>query len=276
MRNGLKLLSESSLTQPTIGTDAPSSPVRIYDARSGYDLVAESYDSSPWRRFWKENEFPILKKILLKYLGSYSPQTYIDVGCGTGYLLSQFGKYFTSFCGLDISPKMAAIAQKKVGSESVLVVDALDYSGPDNCYDVATATRVMSHVENPLKFVKKIFRLCSPQALCVISDIHPEHSYGYTRMEIGREQISIETYKHKIAIILQSLETVGFTEIYVREYFRQNLFRVEKYGLRSLNSTSSPIFYIIVAKKGESLRPNMRAYLKKGLGFTRFGPIIAA
>lgn len=275
MRDVLRLSSDSSLTQLAIGIKAASSPVRIYDARSGYDLVAESYDSSPWRRFWKENEFPILKKIVLKYIGSYSPRTYLDVGCGTGYLLSQFGKYFTNFRGLDISPKMAEIAQQKVGAENVLIMDALEYSEADGYYDVATATRVMSHVDNPLKFMRKIYNFCSPQSLFILSDVHPDHGYGFTRIEVGREQISIETYKHRISSVLQSLETVGFSEIYVREYFRENLPGIEKYGLRSLNSAYGPIFYVIVAKKGKLLRPSMRSYLRFILGFTRIGPAVS-
>lgn len=275
MRNELKLSSDSSLTRSAIATSSAVGQERIYDARSGYDLVAESYDSSPWRRFWKENEFPILKKIMLKYVRTYSPQSYIDVGCGTGYLLDHFGKYFTKFIGLDISPGMAAIASQKVGASHIKIMDALEYPQQGGRYDVATATRVMSHVDNPYDFLKKVYEMMGDQSVFILSDVHPEHAYGFTRIEIDSKQISIETYKHKITIILQSLETLGFSEIYIREYIKNNLLGVEKYGLRSLNSATGPIFYIIVAKKGEIMKPNMRTYLRLRLGFTRFGPAVA-
>jgi ubiquinone/menaquinone biosynthesis C-methylase UbiE len=267
-------LSDSSLTQSAIATSAGAGQERIYDVRSGYDLVAESYDSSPWRRFWKENEFPILKKIMLKYVKTYSPRTYIDVGCGTGYVLDQFSQHFSEFIGLDISPKMAEIASDRVGAAHIKVIDAMEYPHQDGRYDAVTATRVMSHINDPFAFLRKIYLMMEDQSVFILSDIHPEHKYGFTRMEIGNKQISIETYKHRIYIILQSLETLGFSEFYIREYFKQNLGEVDKYGLRSVRDTNGPIFYIIIAKKGELMKPSMRSYLRMRLGFTRFGPAV--
>ncbi|HLD07033.1 MAG TPA: class I SAM-dependent methyltransferase, partial [Candidatus Nanoarchaeia archaeon] len=99
----------------------PSDRLSIADrasaVRSFYDRLAPSYDTHITRRVYERLIISLLKKIIPP--GS----RILDIGCGTGrYLRSLRPSYGV---GVDISPKMIAVAQRQAGKNlSFLVGDA--------------------------------------------------------------------------------------------------------------------------------------------------------
>src|SRR5262245_28573921 len=63
-------------------------PARIGSAE-GYDQAADHYDAWAWQTFWRENEFPIVRSLLLEAIPkqAFATRGLLDVGVGTGAFL---------------------------------------------------------------------------------------------------------------------------------------------------------------------------------------------
>jgi ubiquinone/menaquinone biosynthesis C-methylase UbiE len=63
-----------------------------------------------------------LKAIGLKMYYVSENTTVLDIGCGTGTLLSLYQKYTSKIFGIDLSSSMIKVARKKLGVETNLII----------------------------------------------------------------------------------------------------------------------------------------------------------
>ena len=81
----------------------------------------------------------------------------MDIGCGTGDLLSACENDGWSINGVEPSDKARALAGEKISSKELLVSNIDNLSNdPKDRYDVITMFHVLEHVPNLLEYVEKL------------------------------------------------------------------------------------------------------------------------
>ncbi len=103
----------------------------------------------------------------------------LDVGCGTGSLLSMIDVEGVRRIGLDISPAMLRIALKRVDCH-LLVGDAHLLPLRDGCVDLLMSTGTLHHLRRPPDFFSECLRVTRGEAWIA------ELSYDSPREEFVR------------------------------------------------------------------------------------------
>jgi len=91
----------------------------------------------------------------------------LEVGVGTGLSLPAY-KNHLSVTGIDLSPEMLEIADKRVEEEGLTnveelrVMDAGELDFSDNSFDTVVAMYVMTVVPEPEKVMRELIRVCAP------------------------------------------------------------------------------------------------------------------
>lgn len=95
----------------------------------------------------------------------------LDIGCGSGILAFELGKYYDSVVGIDISEEMLAIAQTKRVSPNIkyLYMDA-NHLALDKKFDLITSSATFHHLENLPPTLQTIKNLLTPGGKIVLQD----------------------------------------------------------------------------------------------------------
>jgi 2-polyprenyl-3-methyl-5-hydroxy-6-metoxy-1,4-benzoquinol methylase len=92
--------------------------------------------------------------------------TLVDVGCGSGNLLSRLRGHFTRIVGVDAVRYGGLPAEAEFAQADL---NATPWPLPESCADVAAAVEVIEHLENPRAFVRELVRLVRPGGLVLIT-----------------------------------------------------------------------------------------------------------
>ena len=92
----------------------------------------------------------------------------LDVGCGTGNILSQLPG--NQRCGIDLSRFMVTRAREKLGpGVQVLLGDAEQLPFPSASFDRVIASSLFSHVQHPDRVAAELKRVVKPSGRIVVS-----------------------------------------------------------------------------------------------------------
>ena len=172
-----------------------------------YDVTAAHYDelhgplANPEHTVAMELGWPLLGNVV----------SVLDVGAGTGRSLSWLEQRYPSLqlFGVDPSQGMIDIARRnlpdvafKQGSG-----EALPY--PDGFVDVAIATGIMHHVDNPSAVIAEMFRVARRGIL--ISD-HNNYAFGGTLMKRLRMGLKVCGLFGPVAFVRQGFNKKGYSQ----------------------------------------------------------------
>ena len=95
----------------------------LKDVRDMYELTAEGYAEM----MDSEIHLPIYREVLgrLQEGIANTPGTLLDTACGSGHMLELFRSQYDpgrSLMGIDLSPRMVTISQKRLGKEATIMV----------------------------------------------------------------------------------------------------------------------------------------------------------
>jgi ubiquinone/menaquinone biosynthesis C-methylase UbiE len=146
----------------------------------------------------------------------------LDVGCGTGALLSQVSASYPQarLAGIDPSPEMLAIARERLASGIELQqgwAESIPY--PDGSFDAVVSCNVFHYIRDPLLALKDMLRVLRPGSTMVITDwcddylacricdwylrlfnaahfrTYPAHRLREVLTKAGATEVRIESYK---------------------------------------------------------------------------------
>lgn len=104
-------------------------PYRIHAMM--YDLIAEPFASS-------------FRRVALRLFPPRDNLSILDIGCGTGTQLALYRRPGCKLCGVDTSPAMLAIAQRKLGDSAELrLEDASHLDFPSQMFDLVFILQVL-------------------------------------------------------------------------------------------------------------------------------------
>ncbi|MDD3646315.1 MAG: class I SAM-dependent methyltransferase [Candidatus Gracilibacteria bacterium] len=89
-----------------------------------YDNIAKNFSKSRKNMKWEEIDY-----FISSYLSDFENKDFLDIGCGSGRLLEQFGDIFDiekiNYLGVDLSSLMIDEAKKSYNNKDFLVLDML-------------------------------------------------------------------------------------------------------------------------------------------------------
>lgn len=143
-----------------------------------WDFLTPVYD--PFMRFFWRDTVRKIADIVSPKAG----QKILDAGCGPGNLIVELKKRSpdTYITGLDMDPKILAVADRKI-KENSFVVSLVEASAakmpfPDNTFDAVTSTLMIHHLtsEERKEMVREAYRVLKPGGNFFLYDFGPPKS----------------------------------------------------------------------------------------------------
>lgn len=159
------------------------------EVREAWDRAAAGFDAEPdhglrdraVRHAWQQ---------LMQRLLPVPPARVADLGCGTGslsVLLAERGHHVT---GVDLSPKMIALAEKKARAAGVAVEfcigDAADPRLPAGSFDVVLSRHVFWALADPGAAFRRWLRLLNAEGRVVMIEGRWSTGAGFTSTALRR------------------------------------------------------------------------------------------
>lgn len=112
---------------------------------------------------------------------------YLDIGCGTGNLISKIKKILKNknIYGIDISPAMVLETQKKIlkkNHKNIIVGDIENLDFPNNTFDIITANFIFHHVPHINKAIKETKRVLKTNGVILITSYEPSINTGLNKI----------------------------------------------------------------------------------------------
>jgi len=132
-----------------------------YQKEAEFDWLEKTDNFASLSGYFHRNREEISKKLIKKF--GFGDK-YLDVGCGTGFLLRYLPK---GSIGLDINPQNIAQAKKNVPDAALVVADIENIPFPSDMFTTVICTEVLDRLPHPQKAIKEIFRILKPGGVLI-------------------------------------------------------------------------------------------------------------
>lgn len=132
------------------------------------DYYQKGVRSNLLQKLWHTNKLHALLDLVDE--SQIQPKKILDVGCASGWLLSEMKKVYpkSSCTGVDLYDKAIAWGNKKYKTVSLLRADAHKLPFRKETFDVIICTEVLEHVEDPGKVLLEIKRVLKKNGRAII------------------------------------------------------------------------------------------------------------
>lgn len=145
----------------------------------------------------------------LDYINSVTSlknKNFLDIGCGSGYLLNLARKRGAIPTGIEIDKRIIDFARKKYQLK-IINKDLLEFDQTNqNYYDIIVISAVIEHLANPLEYLKKIYALLKPGGILYVTT--PEICF-FSKYIIGHYILGHYTFPSR-KLITSKLKEIGF------------------------------------------------------------------
>lgn len=111
----------------------------------------------------------MIRKKLKPYLNR---DTFCEIGCGSGVLLSKVSKYYKNIIGIDYSPDSLMRAKEYLSSKNIdnftLSIDDIRDSKLADKFDVTYSNGLVEHFDDPGKIILNHLNLTKKGGVCII------------------------------------------------------------------------------------------------------------
>jgi len=131
------------------------------------------------------------------------PGSWLDIGCGPGFLLSQAKERGWQCMGLDSSPFAPQFARERFGLENVHtgLIEDVDFKG--QTFDVISMQHVIEHLYEPLPTMRDILKLLKPGGILYLET--PDICSG-SALRDGADWLHIKLPEHVLYFSQSTLE----------------------------------------------------------------------
>lgn len=128
---------------------------------SNSDYPPEAYElliKAEKTHFWFRGRNAIIQNIIVRTYPDYQGKHILEVGCGTGYVLSELNHMGFQVTGIDMHPEGLVYAKKRVPKAMCITGDLYTYTSK-NIYDAVGIFDVVEHIENDVEALHHCARL---------------------------------------------------------------------------------------------------------------------
>lgn len=183
----------------TSNGDFPADIERLDAVRRSRQAAAEAYFSSiasEWDRI-RAMHYPdnLIEAAILKTAGPGPFRRVIDLGTGTGRMLTLLGQRSDDAEGLDLSHQMLALARANLAEAGltgarVRLGDATAAPFPTGCADIVIVHQVLHYLEEPGRVLQEAARILEPGGQLIVVDF-AQHDHEFMREEFGHHRLGI-------------------------------------------------------------------------------------
>lgn len=187
--------------------------------QKAYDEWAETYDTN-------ENSTRDLNyKTIRRESFSFTNQTVLELGCGTGLNTQHIADQADKVVGVDFSGQMLSKARKRNRAENIQFI-AADITKPwsfeAGSFDFIVANLVLEHVKDLSHIFKEAFRVLRKDGKLYLAELHPfkqiQNSQAkYISQKTG-DEILVDAFIHSTSEYVNEGLNVGFTLVKMREW----------------------------------------------------------
>jgi SAM-dependent methyltransferase len=163
---------------PDRSPPAPPDPgATVATTFTGGDAAARRYDAwfaSPWGRY----AWGVESAAVLDALGTVTGRRVVDVGCGTGRLLTQLAAAGAVVLGVDTDPAMLSVAATRSRGRLVLA-DARRLPLADASVQAAVAVATLEFTADPARALAEMARVVRPGGRLVAAVLNPASLWGW-------------------------------------------------------------------------------------------------
>lgn len=141
----------------------------LYDI---WDKVPVNYyqkgvNTNIFKWIWHTHKIKLAKKILKRIKFNNC----LDVGCASGYMISEIAKSYlvAKYFGIDVHDKAISYARKIYPHINFRVASAEDLPFRSNSMDLVLNYETIEHVENPLKSLQEIRRVLKKDGSLILA-----------------------------------------------------------------------------------------------------------
>lgn len=119
------------------------------------------------QKIWHSTKIKSAKKILL----NYKFNNCLDIGCASGYMLSQIHLSYpnTKYYGVDVYKEAIQYAKSKYPNINFQVAFAEKLPFGSESFELITFYETIEHIENPLSALKEIKRVLKKGGISIVS-----------------------------------------------------------------------------------------------------------
>lgn len=130
------------------------------------DYYQKGIEKNFLQRLWHQRKLEAVSELI----GDARPKSILDVGCASGWFLSQIARRFpkAKYIGVDVYKKAIQYAKEHYPSLKFMVADAHSLPFPANSCDIVICTEVLEHVLKPELVISEIKRILKPNGIAVI------------------------------------------------------------------------------------------------------------
>lgn len=129
----------------------------------------ETFYSAEGYEFNRHSQEHRAREIVRKYFQADIGR-FIDIGCGTGYLLSKIQSSTRwGVFGVELSGKACAFARDSLRLKNIANSDLASANYESNFFDIVHVSEVLEHVPDPVAFLKECRRILKPGGLFLLS-----------------------------------------------------------------------------------------------------------
>jgi SAM-dependent methyltransferase len=187
--------------------------------------MADSYELEP--HFRPENRDKV-RRNLLRVAERVGTDRMLDIGCGTGFVISLLADTFREIHGIDPTPAMMAKVDTTAGNVTLHEGVAEELPFEDASFDLVTAYSVLHHLEDHRPALAEAARVLKPGGVLYV-DLEPNRAFwraidDVERTHAGRLDELDPIVRREVGAVLHVEE-----EVHERFDIDQDVFRSAEY-----------------------------------------------
>lgn len=153
-------------------------------ARSRFESWAPTYEFSVLQPL----AYQPVHRTVLAVLQEHAPRgaRALDVGCGTGRLIAAVQESIPVVVGVDVSERMLAGAKCVRDGPLLVCAAAEQLPFASGSFDVVITTLSLRHWQDPVRGVRELVRVLSPDGVLVVADADLEGEAMRRRWQFGK------------------------------------------------------------------------------------------